>query len=171
MFSFLPSFTDVLLFLATNMVAMAVVAAIAFGGIITAAVILQPPLSWVARYVGIFFMLLLGMQIGYRFSDDRNAAQSALATQREENERLTRDLNIQKNVAADALSRRDTLAKQLEERNQEVSNYEKRLEKALAEAEPATVAKPSGKPKNCSCAVSDDTRSTVKRLHNPFVRR
>lgn len=170
-FQSLPSFTDVMLWFATSLPVMVVVAAIAFGGIIAAALLLKPPAQWVARYVGIFFLLLLGIQIGFRFADDREATARREATLRQENADLRRDRDLQKDLAESNAERRTTLQNQLATRNNEVNEYADRLAKANARLEVRERTKPKASVTRCKCTVSRDAVGTINRLHAPFNRR
>jgi hypothetical protein len=72
---------------------------------------------------------------GYQMADDRAAHQAQVATLKNENARLTRDLGNQKIIAEKADEERKLVLQQIEDRNAKVADYEAKLaEKPQAQA-------------------------------------
>lgn len=80
-----------------------------------------------ARFGGIAALCALTFIMGFRVADDRAAHQAQVATLRNENARLTRDLGNQKIIAQVASQEREGVLKQLEDRNAKVADYEARI--------------------------------------------
>jgi hypothetical protein len=88
-----------------------------------------------ARLGGIAALCAMTFILGFRTADDRAAHQAQVATLKNENARLTRDLGNQKIIAEKADEERKLVLQQIEDRNAKVADYEAKLaEKPQAQA-------------------------------------
>lgn len=88
-----------------------------------------------ARLGGIAALCAMTFILGFRVADDRAAHQAQVATLKNENARLARDLGNQKIIAEKADEERKLVLQQIEDRNAKVADYEAKLaEKPQAQA-------------------------------------
>jgi hypothetical protein len=80
-----------------------------------------------ARLGGIGALCAMTFILGFRMADDRAAHKAQIETLRNENARLSRDLDQQQKSAAFAKGERDSILNQLADRNAKVADYEAKL--------------------------------------------
>src|SRR5690606_7002804 len=85
---------------------------------------LSPLVALLARYGGIVMLALCAFGFGVRSADDRAEQARLLQAERNKIAALERDLNHQKNVAADAAARRNVLATEKATLDNKVAEYE-----------------------------------------------
>lgn len=127
---------SILLWLMTSLPVLVLTGAVAAFGIGGWALGLFTGLTAIAaRLGGIAALCAMTFILGFRVADDRAAHQAQVATLKNENARLSRDLGNQKIIAEKADEERKLVLQQIEDRNAKVADYEAKLaEKPQAQA-------------------------------------
>jgi hypothetical protein len=127
---------SILLWLMTSLPVLVLTGAVAAFGIGGWALGLFTGLTAIAaRFGGIAALCAMTFILGFRTADDRAAHQAQVATLKNENARLARDLGNQKIIAEKADEERKLVLQQIEDRNAKVADYEAKLaEKPQAQA-------------------------------------